>query len=201
MGKIHFISRKLHVLCLLLLLNGCAIPLLLMSPQGQLLWAMMKPMVGLDPNDVGLFEQPLIKGRMQSMLGPHYASTMKILATADEIQQQGPLYYVISNHSPIPEVAEKAGFVWNAENNQMAVMLLTGGSPQVFAENLIKDKVKSTVDDKVQGAKDEVRDAGQQQLASLVPQWPTELTDAMLPKALQPKTTLPKTELPQTTQL
>jgi hypothetical protein len=194
LGKTRFISRKLHLLWLLIFLNGCAMPLLLMSPQGQLLWALMKPMVGLDPNDVGLFEQPLIKGRMQSILGPHYANTMKILATADEIQQQGPLYYVISKHSPIPEVAEKAGFVWNAENNQMAVMLLTGGSPQVFAEKLIKDKVKSTVDDKVQAVKDEVHQASQEQITALVPQWPTELTDAIkLAKPELPPVILPKT--------
>jgi hypothetical protein len=193
LGNTRSFASKLHLLCLLIFLNGCAVPLLLMSPQGQLLWALMKPMVGLDPNDVGLFEQPLIKGRMQSILGPHYDNTMKILATADEIQQQGPLYYVISNHSPIPEVAEKAGFVWNAENNQMAVMLLTGGSPQVFAEKLIKDKVKATADDKVQEVKEEVRQAGKEQITALVPQWPTELTDAiMLAKPVMPKASLPK---------
>ena len=33
------------------------------------MWALLKPLVGLDPNDVGLFEQPLIKNRMQELLG------------------------------------------------------------------------------------------------------------------------------------
>jgi hypothetical protein len=157
-----------------LLLNACAAPLL---------WAFMKPMVGLDPNDVGLFEQPFVKDRMQAMLGDNYDATMKILATADKIQQQGPLYYVISNHSPIPEIAEKAGFVWNSDNNQMAVMLLTGGSPQIFAEKLVQDTLKNKVNDKVQEAEASAKDAAKEQMASLVPLWPTELADAMLPKA------------------
>jgi hypothetical protein len=82
------------------------------------------------------------------------------------------LYYVISKHSPIPDIADKAGFVWNAENNQMAVMLLTGGSPQVFAEKLVKD----TVNAKVEQTQEQIKQAGKDQLSQQVPLWPTELT-------------------------
>jgi hypothetical protein len=178
LGNTRFIPHKLHIIWLVFLLNACAMPLLLLSPQGQMMWALMKPLVGLDPNDVGLFEQPMIKGRMQAILGPQYGNTMKILATADEIQQQGPLYYVISKHSPIPDIADKAGFVWNAENNQMAVMLLTGGSPQVFAEKLLKD----TVNAKVEQTQEQIKQAGKDQLTKQVPLWPTELTEIIQAK-------------------
>ena len=152
--------RPFYILSLILLLNACAAPLLLLTPQGQLMWALLKPLVGLDPNDVGLFEQPIIKDRMQTLLGSQYNNTMKVLTTATEIQQQGPLFYVIANHSPIPEYAEKAGLVWNADTNQMALMLLTGGSPQIIAEKLLSKKIEDT---------------SREQLASIIPVWPTEL--------------------------
>ncbi|WP_233054119.1 hypothetical protein [Motilimonas cestriensis] len=165
MGKLILKPRRyLHLVWLALLLNACAAPLLLMTPQGQLMWALMKPLVGLDPNDVNLLEQPLIKNRMEPLLGEHYQTAVSLLKTADEIQQQGPLYYVISNHTPVPQLAEKAGLVWNADTNQMAVMLLTGGSPQVFAEQLLN-----------------------QQMEEIVPIWPTELLQYTDPKILQQK--------------
>ncbi|MGL6011370.1 MAG: hypothetical protein ACRC0J_07640, partial [Shewanella oncorhynchi] len=75
--------RCLHIVWLALMLNACVAPLLLMSPQGQLMWALLKPLVGLDPNDVGLFEQPLIKNRMQELLGKNYDTTLSLLKTAD----------------------------------------------------------------------------------------------------------------------
>ncbi|WP_434926430.1 hypothetical protein [Shewanella sp. HL-SH2] len=180
MGNTRLIRNKLHLIWLVFLLNACAMPLLLLSPQGQMMWALMKPLVGLDPNDVGLFEQPMVKDRMQAILGPQYGNAMKILATADEIQQQGPLYYVISNHSPIPDIADKAGFVWNADNNQMAVMLLTGGSPQIFAEKLVKD----TVNTKVEQTQEQITQAGKDELVQQVPLWPTELTAIIEAKQL-----------------
>ena len=171
MGKHPLIRRSFYLLCLTLLLNACAAPLLLMTPQGQLMWALLKPLVGLDPNDVGLFEQPIIKSRMQSLLGSQYGNTMKVLSTATEIQQQGPLFYVISNHSPIPEYAEKAGLVWDADTNQMAMVLLGGGSPQIFAEKLVKEQLDKE---------------GNKQLAVITPKLPTELQDSInAAKALQ----------------
>jgi hypothetical protein len=150
-------------LAVIFLLSGCIAPALLFSPQGQLMWALLKPLVGLDPNEVNLFEQPLIKNRMQSLLGENYDTTVSLLKTANEIQQEGPLFYLVSRHTPIPLLAEKAGFVWNADTNQMAVLLVTGGAPQIFAEHINK------------------------QAEQLIPSWPKELADYADPAALQQK--------------
>ncbi|WP_297893361.1 hypothetical protein [Shewanella sp.] len=155
--------RGLHIVWLALMLNACVAPLLLMSPQGQLMWALLKPLVGLNPNDVGLFEQPLIKDRMQALLGDNYDTTMSLLKTADKIQQEGPLFYMVSTYTPVPEMAEKAGFVWNSDTNQMAVMLLTGGSPKIISEQFTDQAEK------------------------LVPSWPKELVDYTDPQKLQQK--------------
>mgnify|MGYP006173870231 CR=1 FL=1 len=134
------------------------------------MWALLKPLVGLDPNDVGLFEQPLIKNRMQELLGKNYDTTLSLLKTADKIQQEGPLIYLVSTYTPVPEMAEKAGLVWNSDTNQMAVMLVSGGAPLVFAEQL------------------------NNQAAKVVPSWPADLADYADPvklkqKALQKATT------------
>ena len=126
----------LKVLLVSLLLSGCVAPLL-MGAQSQLMWALLKPLVGFDPNEVNLFEQPLIKDRMTAMLGPNYDSTMQLLKTANELQQEGPLFYVVSRYAPVPDVAKQAGMVWNADTNQLSVMLQKGdGATQVFGENL-----------------------------------------------------------------
>ncbi|MCI2961873.1 hypothetical protein MO387_01985 [Shewanella sp. N2AIL] len=155
--------RCLHILWLALMLNACVAPLLLMSPQGQLMWALLKPLVGLDPNDVGLFEQPLIKNRMQELLGKNYDTTLSLLKTADKIQQEGPLIYLVSTYTPVPEMAEKAGLVWNSDTNQMAVMLMKGGAPLVISEQFSNQAQK------------------------LVPSWPKELADYTDPQKLQQK--------------
>lgn len=136
-----------------LLLSACVAPALLLSPQGQLMWAMIKPMVGLDPKEVNLFEQPLIKNRLEPLLGEHYQTAVSLLNTADEIKQQGPLFYVASNYTPLPQLAEKAGFVWNAETNQMAVLISKGGVTEIFAE-AVEKKAKT-----------------------VLPVWPDELVD------------------------
>jgi hypothetical protein len=136
-----------------LLLSACVAPALLLSPQGQLMWAMIKPMVGLDPKEVNLFEQPLIKNRLEPLLGEHYQTAVALLNTADEIQQQGPLFYVASKYTPLPQLAEKAGFVWNAETNQMAVLISKGGATKIFAE-AVEKKAKT-----------------------VLPVWPDELVD------------------------
>ncbi len=158
------------VMAFSLVLGACVAPALLLSPQSQLMWALLKPMVGLDPNEMNLLEQPLIKNRMQPLLGEHYDTAVTLLKTADKVQQEGPLFYLVSNHSPIPQMAEKAGFVWNSETNQMAVMLVSGGAPLVFAEQL------------------------NNQAAKVVPSWPADLADYADPvklkqKALQKATT------------
>lgn len=137
----------------------------------DILLAILRPMVGLDPNSNGLFQQPVIRNRMQAFLGDKYEPVMKLIVTADQLQQEGPLYFVVSRYTPIPEIAEKAGFVWNAETNQMAVMLVTGGSPTVIAERVLLKKANEAV-------------------AEAVPQWPVELQtildeDAMKRKVLE----------------
>ncbi|MFG0875060.1 hypothetical protein ACF8QD_15450, partial [Aeromonas media] len=131
------IMPLLQAACLSLMLSACVAPLLMMSPTSQLMWALLKPLVGFDPNEANLFEQPLIKDRMTAMLGPNYDSTMQLLKTANELQQEGPLFYVVSRYAPVPDVARQAGMVWNADTNQLSVMLQKGdGATQVFGENL-----------------------------------------------------------------
>ena len=131
------IMPLLQATCLSLMLSACVAPLLLMSPTSQLMWALLKPLVGFDPNEVNLFEQPLIKDRMTAMLGPNYDNTMQLLKTANELQQEGPLFYVVSRYAPVPDIAKQAGMVWNADTNQLSVMLQKNdGATQVFGENL-----------------------------------------------------------------
>ena len=131
------IMPLLKAACLSLMLSACVAPLLMMSPTSQLMWALLKPLVGFDPNEANLFEQPLIKDRMTAMLGPNYDNTMQLLKTANELQQEGPLFYVVSRYAPVPDVAKQAGMVWNADTNQLSVMLQKGdGATQVFGENL-----------------------------------------------------------------
>jgi chemotaxis protein histidine kinase CheA len=131
------IMPLLQAVCLSLTLSACVAPLLMMSPTSQLMWALLKPLVGFDPNEVNLFEQPLIKDRMTDILGPNYDSTMQLLKTANELQQEGPLFYVVSRYAPVPDVAKQAGMVWNSQTNQLSVLLQKGdGTTQAFGENL-----------------------------------------------------------------
>ncbi len=146
-----------------LLLQGCVAPALMLSPQSQLMWALLKPMVGFDPKEVNLFKQELVRSRLQPLLGQHYETAVQLLETADQIQQEGPLFYVASKYTPLPQVAEKAGFVWNSEANQMAVLLVSGGAPQIFAEKL------------------------NDQVAAQHPAWPKELADYTDPDKLRQK--------------
>ncbi|GHG69739.1 hypothetical protein GCM10010919_19880 [Alishewanella longhuensis] len=108
------------------------------------MWALLKPLVGLDPKEVNLFEQPIIKKRLEPLLGEHYQTAVTLLNTANEIKQQGPLFYVASTYTPLPQLAEKAGFVWNAETNQMAVLMSKGGVTQIFAE-VVEQKAKAVL--------------------------------------------------------
>lgn len=125
----------LKVVLMSLLLSGCVAPLLA-GAQSQLMWALLKPLVGFDPNEVDLFEQPLIKDRMQPLLGEHYGTAVTLLKTADEIQQEGPLFYVLSKNPVTGPLADKAGFVWNSQTNQMAVVLQQQGKSAIFSEPL-----------------------------------------------------------------
>jgi len=157
-SKLRFLSILL-VLCTSLF--ACVAPALLLAPQSQIMWALLKPLVGLDPKEANLFKQPMIQSRLEPLLGHHYGSAVQLLETADKIQQEGPLFYVVSKYTPVPELAEKAGFVWNSETNQMAVMLVSGGAPQIFAEKLNAE------------------------ISNQVPLWPAELSDYTDPAKLR----------------
>lgn len=62
--------------------------------------AVPKPLVGFDPNEVNLFEIPVVKERMISLLGERSEPAMAILKNTQSIQQEGALYYVVSRHAP-----------------------------------------------------------------------------------------------------
>ena len=160
------VRRLLKVVLVSLLLSGCVAPLLA-GAQSQLMWAFLKPLVGFDPNEVNLFEQPLIKDRMQPLLGEHYGTAVTLLKTADEIQQEGPLFYVLSNNKVTGPLADKAGFVWNSQTNQMAVLLQQQGKSAVFSEPLTNAAAETT------GA------------AATVPVWPQAMQALLTPASLQ----------------
>ena len=160
----------LKVMFFSLFLSGCMAPLL-MGAQSQLMWALLKPLVGFDPNEVNLFEQPLIKDRMQPLLGEHYGTAVTLLKTADEIQQEGPLFYVLSNNEVTGPLAKQAGFVWNSKSNQMAVLLQEQGKSLVFSEPLA-EAAKGTA-------------LAPDQLGA----WPTAMRSMLDPKSLQQQVT------------
>ncbi len=162
------VTNLLKIVVIGLLLSGCVAPLLA-GAQSQLMWALLKPLVGFDPNEVDLFEQPLIKDRMQPLLGEHYGTAVSLLKTANEIQQEGPLFYVLSNNPVTGPMADKAGFIWNSQTNQMAVLLKEQGKSTVFSE-----AVTSATD----GA-----------LSKNVPVWPKEMQSLLDPAALQKQAT------------
>jgi hypothetical protein len=153
-------SRGRRTFCLGVLgggLAGCVLPIL-PSPS-QLMWALLKPLVGLDPNVVNLYEQPLIKNRMTALLGPHYDTTLTLLRTADQLQQEGPLFFVVSRFTPIPDLAKRAGLVWNSDTNRMAAALMRGDGVQVFTEALgdaIEERATAAAETAVQGAVQDV---------------------------------------------
>lgn len=170
------LRSALPLVLLGLVLGGCFAPALLVPGPGQLMWALLKPLVGFDPNAVNLFEQPIVKQRMTSLLGPHYGTAMQLLETADKLEQEGPLFFIVSRYTPIPEIAEKAGLVWNADTNQMAVAVLKGDGAQVFAEAVERkvaakiESIEANAEAEVDGA---VQGAVENAVSQVVPAWPT----------------------------
>jgi len=122
------------------------------------MWSLLKPLVGFDPNEVNLFEKPMIKDRMTALLGDKYEPTMKLLRTAQEIQQEGALFYVASRYAPpkVQAITDKAAMVWNADTNQMAVMLIKDGTPEIISEQVegAKEKLIPVLPKEVQAAYD-----------------------------------------------
>ncbi len=165
----------LPVVALCLLLAGCLAPALLMPSSSQLMWALLKPLVGFDPNQVNLFEQPIVRNRMVALLGPNYDTTMQLLRTANELRKEGPLFYVVSRYTPVPEMAQKAGLVWNSETNQMAVALMKGDVAEVFAEK-IEAMAEAQVARAGDAARDKVDETVQDAVAGVIPVWPAEMS-------------------------
>lgn len=61
---------------------------------------LFRPLVGFNPLEVKLFENPLIRDPMVALMGEdNYRTAVTLLNTATAIQQQGPLYFVVSEHS------------------------------------------------------------------------------------------------------
>ncbi len=178
----------LKVAALGVLLTGCIAPALLIPGPRQLMWALLKPLVGFDPNAVNLFEQPIVKQRMTSLLGPHYDTAMQLLETADKLEQEGPLFFIVSRYTPIPQIAEKAGLVWNADTNQMAVAVLKGDGVKVFSEAIeraaaakiesIETAAQVTVDNAVENA---VQGAVEGAVSQIVPVWPQAMQSWVQP--------------------
>lgn len=133
------LSKIIAVALISLCLSACISSLLIGNQlQSKLMWSFLKPLVGFDPNSVNFFEAPIIKDRMTAILGDKYEPTMKLLRTAQEIQQEGALFYVASRYAPAQAqaITDKAGLVWNSQTNQMAVMLIQGGKSEIFSEQI-----------------------------------------------------------------
>lgn len=144
---------------LVLFIAGCVAPALLMPGSSQIIWALLKPLVGFDPNTVNLWEQPVIKHRMTAFLGERYAPVMSLVRTANELKQEGPLFYVVSRYTPVPEIADKAGLVWNKDTNQFAALLHKDGVTEILSE-----KLRTAVEHRATAA-----------VGTVVPKWPAEL--------------------------
>ncbi len=136
--------RFLPLLLIASLLSACAAPLLLLPSQRDLMWALLTPLVGFNPNAFNLFEQPMVKQRMTAMLGPHYEETMQLLRTADQLQRQGPLFFVISRLAQNPTVARQAGLVWNSDSDRLATVIQRSGRTDILTE-MVQGAVTATV--------------------------------------------------------
>lgn len=99
--------RFLTALTMALLLSACVSSLLVGNQlQSRLMWAFIEPLVGFNPNEINFFEAPLVKDRMTTLLGDKYEPAMRLLRTANQIQQEGALYYVASRYAPPGESAD-----------------------------------------------------------------------------------------------
>ena len=133
------ITKLASIAFICIFLSACVSSLLIGNQlQSKLMWSFLKPLVGFDPNEVNLFETPMVKDRMTALLGDKYEPTMKLLRTAQAIQQEGALFYVASRYAPpqVQEITDKAAMVWNADTNQMAVMLIKDGTPEIISEQI-----------------------------------------------------------------
>ena len=157
------IGKFVSVVCVCLALSACASVLIGNKAQSMMMKALFKPLIGFDPTEVKLLENPMIKGRMQALLGDKYEPTMKLLNTAQEIQREGALFYVASRYAPaqVQQITDKAGMIWNSDTNQMAVMLIKDGKPEIFSEQIAdaKEKLVPSLPNELQIAYDKAKAA------------------------------------------
>ena len=123
------------------LLTACVSSLLVGNAlQNRLMWALLKPLVGFDPNEVNLFEIPLVHDRMTALLGEHYKPAVELLRTADQIQQEGALIYVASR------VLEMDNLPLSAELESAQQTVVAAGAEVDAAlgqVNAVRDQVRS----------------------------------------------------------
>lgn len=157
-------TKLIAVTFICILLSACVSSLLIGNQlQSKLMWSFLKPLVGFDPNEVNLFETPMVKDRMTALLGDKYEPTMKLLRTAQSIQQEGALFYVASRYAPpqVQAITDKAAMVWNADTNQMAVMLIKDGTPEIISEQIegAKQAITPALPKELQSAYDKAQAA------------------------------------------
>lgn len=158
------ITKLTAIAFICIFLTACVSSLLIGNQlQSKLMWSFLKPLVGFDPNEVNLFETPMVKDRMTAILGDKYEPTMKLLRTAQDIQQEGALFYVASRYAPpqVQAITDKAAMVWNADTNQMAVMLIKDGTPEIFSEQIegAKEAITPMLPKELQNAYDQAQAA------------------------------------------
>lgn len=178
-----------------MLLGGCLAPAVLLPSSSQLMWALLTPLVGFDPNQVNLFEQPLLRDRMIALLGERYEPTMRLLRTANELRREGPLFYVVSRYTPLPEIADKAGMVWNSDTNQLAVALLKDDAATVISERIrtavdqgavaMRDAAVDHVEGAASAAREGAAAAVREAAADALPLWPAEMSWANPHKTIE----------------
>ncbi len=155
------IGKFVSVVCVCLALSACASVLIGSKTQSLMMKALFKPLIGFDPTQVKLLENPMIKGRMQNLLGDKYAPTMQLLNTAQEIQREGALFYIASRYAPaqVQQITDKAAMVWNSDTNQMAVLLIKDGAPEIFSEQIAgaKEKLVPSLPNELQNAYDQAK--------------------------------------------
>jgi hypothetical protein len=157
-------TKLIAVTFICIFLSACVSSLLIGNQlQSKLMWSFLKPLVGFDPNEVNLFETPMVKDRMTALLGDKYEPTMKLLRTAQSIQQEGALFYVASRYAPpqVQAITDKAAMVWNADTNQMAVMLIKDGTPEIISEQIegAKQAITPVLPKELQSAYDKAQAA------------------------------------------
>ncbi|MDR7089426.1 MULTISPECIES: hypothetical protein [Cellvibrio] len=157
-------TKFISIAFMCIFLSACVSSLLIGNQlQSKLMWSFLKPLVGFDPNEVDLFETPMVKDRMTALLGDKYEPTMKLLRTAQTIQQEGALFYVASRYAPpkVQEITDKAAMVWNADTNQMAVMLIKDGTPEIISEQIegAKQAITPVLPKELQSAYDKAQAA------------------------------------------